>query len=159
MDSGSGTVNAEHDLPDLFLRTARRIRRNMHARLAPLGLTPSQARALRILGRSAQPLRMTALAERLDIVPRSATTVVDALEAAGLVTRAADPASRRSTLVSPTAAGHAVLARMAEDRRRAAADLFATLSAEQRGHLGELLALLDVDSGEACDPNEPRRAG
>ncbi|MBP2190912.1 MarR family winged helix-turn-helix transcriptional regulator [Nocardia goodfellowii] len=154
MDSGS-----EHDLPDLFLRTARRIRRSMHARLAPLGLTPGQARALRILGRSTEPLRMAALAERLDIVPRSATTVVDSLVTAGLVTRAADPASRRSTLVTPTEAGRAVLERMAEDRRRAAADLFATLSPPQRDTLRELLALLDVDSPEDCGPNEPRRAG
>ncbi|MFC9895698.1 MarR family winged helix-turn-helix transcriptional regulator [Nocardia sp. NPDC127579] len=153
MDSGSD------DLPDLFLRTARRIRRSMHTRLAPLGLTPGQARALRILGRSAEPLRMAALAERLDIVPRSATTVVDALVGAGLVTRAPDPANRRSTLVSPTAAGHDALARMAEDRRRAAADLFATLSVAQREQLRELLALLDDDSGAECDPNEPRRAG
>ncbi|MEU8897568.1 MarR family transcriptional regulator [Nocardia sp. NPDC048505] len=153
-----GRVNDEHDLPDLFLRTARRIRRNMHARLAPLGLTPGQARALRILGRSAEPLRMAALAERLDIVPRSATTVVDGLEAAGLAERAADPANRRSTLVRPTAAGRAVLARMAEDRRRAAADLFATLSASQREDLAELLALLDTEAADPCDPNEPRRA-
>ncbi|MEV6276868.1 MarR family transcriptional regulator [Nocardia sp. NPDC051832] len=154
MDSGS-----EHDLPDLFLRTARRIRRSMHARLAPLGLTPGQARALRILGRSEQPLRMAALAGQLDIVPRSATTVVDALESAGLVSRAADPANRRSTLVTPTAAGRAALERMAEDRRRAAADLFATLSPEQRESLRELLALLDVDAADQCGPNEPRRAG
>ena len=141
MDSGP-----EPDLPDLFLRTAKRIRRNQMTRLAPLGLTPGQARALRFIGHATQPLRMAELAERLDIVPRSATTVVDALESAGLATRAPDPSNRRSTLVTPTGAGTAVLEQMARARREAAAELFATLSPDQRDTLRELLAILDVGS-------------
>ncbi|MEU7220226.1 MarR family winged helix-turn-helix transcriptional regulator [Nocardia iowensis] len=135
--------SAETDLPELFLRAAKRIRRNQVARLAPLGLTPAQARALRIVGHQQEPLRMTALADRLGIVPRSATTVVDALAGAGLVTRAPDPDNRRATLVTPTEAGRAALARMSDARREAAEELFATLSAEQRETLRDLLATLD----------------
>ncbi|WP_378731316.1 MarR family winged helix-turn-helix transcriptional regulator [Nocardia brasiliensis] len=135
--------SAETDLPELFLRAAKRIRRNQVARLAPLGLTPAQARALRIIGHQQEPLRMTALADRLGIVPRSATTVVDALTGAGLVTRAPDPDNRRATLVTPTEAGRAALARMSDARREAAEELFATLSAEQRETLRDLLATLD----------------
>ncbi|WP_228001017.1 MarR family winged helix-turn-helix transcriptional regulator [Nocardia australiensis] len=133
----------ESDLPELFLRAAKRIRRNQATRLAPLGLTPAQARALRIIARQHEPLRMAALAERLEIVPRSATTVVDALESAGLVTRTADPSNRRSTLITPTEAGRSVLTRMATTRREAATELFAALSPEQRETLRELLATLD----------------
>lgn len=138
MDSG------ETDLPELFLRAAKRIRRNQVSRLAPLGLTPAQARALRIIGRTGEPLHMTALAEHLDIVPRSATTVVDALEAAGLVTRSPDPANRRATLVTPTDEGSDALTGMTEARRAAAEELFATLSDPQRETLRDLLAALDT---------------
>ena len=137
MDSG------DSDLPELFLRAAKRIRRNQVSRLAPLGLTPAQARALRIIGRAGTPLRMAALAEHLDIVPRSATTVVDALEKARLITRTTDPDNRRATLVTPTEAGRTALTSMADARRAAAEELFATLSPEQRETLRELLATLD----------------
>ena len=130
-------------LAELFLRAARRMRRNQADRLAPLGLTPAQSRALRVIARDEAPLRMVDLAARLEVVPRSVTTVVDALEAAGLVRRAADPANRRSTLIMLTPAGHAVRARLHEARRQAAEDLFAPLSARQRETLRDLLAELD----------------
>ncbi|WP_246023449.1 MarR family winged helix-turn-helix transcriptional regulator [Nocardia yunnanensis] len=138
------------DLAELFFRTTKRLRRTQAARLAPLGLTPAQARALRIIGRAdehgEQPLRMSALAEHLGIVPRSATTVVDALVAAGLVGRQADPANRRATLVTLTAAGREVLARMSQARRDAAGELFTALSDEQRRLLRDLLATLADDT-------------
>lgn len=140
----------ESDLPELFLRAAKRIRRNQSARLAPLGLTPAQARALRIIARHSEPLRMAGLAERLDIVPRSATTVVDALESAGLVARAPDPSNRRSTLVTLTDAGRAALSRMSAARRAAAEELFSALSPDERETLRHLLATLDM--GDHCQP-------
>lgn len=140
----------DNDLPDLFLRTARRIRRNQAIRLAPLGLSPGQARALRIIGRADAPLRMTTLAERLDVVPRSATTVVDALENAGLVTRAPDPASRRAVLVTLTPEGSGVLRRMADARREAAEELFATLSPAERDTLRNLLGTLNESAPASC---------
>ncbi|WP_067484918.1 MarR family winged helix-turn-helix transcriptional regulator [Actinomadura hibisca] len=132
----------ESELADLLLRAARRMRRHQIDSLAPLGLTPAQARALRVIIRYA-PLRMVDLAARLDIVPRSATTLVDALEEAGLVARRPDPANRRSLLVEPTGAGLDARARMSAVRREAAEELFAPLSAEQRETLHGLLAVLD----------------
>ncbi|GAA5053135.1 MarR family winged helix-turn-helix transcriptional regulator [Nocardia callitridis] len=143
------------DLPELFLRVAKQIRRNQATRLAPLGLTPGQARALRVVGRDGE-LRMTALAARLDIVPRSATTVVDALESAGLVSRDTDPDNRRATLVRPTEAGRAALTSMTDARRAAAAELFTALSPAQRETLRELLAtLLLPDPDSAPDAPAP----
>ena len=82
-------------LADLFQRLMRRLRRAQAERLAPLGLTPAQERALRTITRSEEPLRMTELADQLGIVPRSVTTVVDALEQAGLVRREIGRASCR----------------------------------------------------------------
>ncbi|MFE2958528.1 MarR family winged helix-turn-helix transcriptional regulator [Nocardia tengchongensis] len=136
----------EDDLAELFLRATKRLHRIQAARLSSLGLTPAQGRALRIIGRAAEhadePLRMSALADRLGIVPRSATTVVDALVSAGLVAREPDPANRRATLVTPTAAGSQALHRMSEARRDGAEEMFVALTPEQRYTLRDLLATL-----------------
>jgi DNA-binding MarR family transcriptional regulator len=133
-------------LADLLQRLTRRLRRAQADRLAPLGLTPAQERALRIVTRSEEPLRMTELADRLGIVPRSVTTVIDALEQAGLVRRETDPRNRRAIRLHLTDRGRAVRDDMREARRRAAEDLFAPMSAEDRKTLAELLSLLDEDS-------------
>ena len=131
-------------LADLLLRLTRRLRRAQAERLAPLGLTPAQERALRMITRSEEPLRMTELADHLGIVPRSVTTVVDALEKAGLVRREVDSQNRRAIRLHLTDRGTAVRDEMREARRRAAEDLFAPLTAEDRKALGELLSLLDA---------------
>ncbi len=55
---------------------------------------------LRIVAAGTDPLRMADIAAQLDVVPRSVTTMVDGLEAAGLVVRRADPDDRRSVLVA-----------------------------------------------------------
>ena len=139
-------VRGPGQLADLLQRLTRRLRRAQADRLAPLGLTPAQERALRIVTRSEEPLRMTELADRLGIVPRSVTTVIDALEQAGLVRRETDPRNRRAIRLHLTDRGRAVRDDMREARRRAAEDLFAPMSAEDRKALAELLSLLDEDS-------------
>jgi len=132
-------------LADLLQRLMRRLRRAQAQRLAPLGLTPAQERALRMITRSEEPLRMTELADQLGIVPRSVTTVVDALEQAGLVRREIDPHNRRAIRLYLTDRGLAVRDDMREARRRAAEDLFAPLPADDRRALGELLGQLDQE--------------
>jgi DNA-binding MarR family transcriptional regulator len=133
-------------LADLLHGLTRRLRRAQTEGLAPLGLTPAQARALRIITRSEdeEPLRMTELADKLGIVPRSVTTVVDALEEAGLVRREVDPRNRRAILLHLTEHGEGVRDDLRQARRRAAEDLFAPLTAGDRKTLAELLTLLDA---------------
>jgi len=131
-------------LADQLQGLTRRLRRAQAERLAPLGLTPAQERALRLITRGDEPLRMTELADRLGIVPRSLTTVVDALEEAGLVRREIDPRNRRAILLRLTDQGAAVRDGLREARRRAAEDLFAPLSADDRKTLAGLLARLDA---------------
>jgi DNA-binding MarR family transcriptional regulator len=131
-------------LADLLHRLTRRLRRAQAERLAPLGLTPAQERALRMITRSEEPLRMTELADHLGIVPRSVTTVVDALEEAGLVRREVDPQNRRAIRLHLTDRGTAVRDEMREARRQAAEDLFAPLTGQDRKALGELLSVLDA---------------
>jgi DNA-binding MarR family transcriptional regulator len=130
-------------LADLLQRLTRRIRRAQAERLAPLGLTPAQERALRVIARGSRPPRMTELADQLGVVPRSVTTLIDALEEAGLVRRETDPRNRRAILLHLTRRGEAVREEMLQARQRAAEDLFAPLTADERKALGELLILLD----------------
>ncbi len=130
-------------LADLLQRLTRRLRRAQAERLAPLGLTPAQERALRMITRSGEPLRMTELADHLGIVPRSVTTVIDALEQAGLVRREIDPQNRRAIRLHLTERGGAVRDEMRQARRRAAEDLFAPLPVSDREALGEILSRLD----------------
>ena len=132
-------------LADLLQRLTKRLRRAQADRLAPLGLTPAQERALRMITRSPEPLRMTELADRLGIVPRSVTTVIDALEQAGLVRREIDPRNRRAIRLHLTDRGTAVRDDLREARRRAAEDLFAPLPDGDRKTLVELLTRLDTD--------------
>ena len=131
-------------LADQLQGLTRRLRRAQAERLAPLGLTPAQERALRLITRGDEPPRMTELADRLGIVPRSLTTVVDALEEAGLVRREIDPRNRRAILLRLTDQGAEVRDGQREARRRAAEDLFAPLSADDRKTLAGLLARLDA---------------
>jgi DNA-binding MarR family transcriptional regulator len=135
-------------LADLFLQVGRQIRVRSTAELAPVGLTHAQSRALRIVARADGPMRMTDIADALGIVPRAATTVIDALEEAGLVTRGADSNDRRAIVVSLTGKGRRLRERLSEARLRAAEAVFAPLSpADQR----QLLRLLRNIGGE-CAP-------
>jgi DNA-binding MarR family transcriptional regulator len=129
-------------LADQLQGLTRRLRRAQAERLAPLGLTPAQERALRLIARDEEPPRMTELADRLGIVPRSLTTVIDALEQAGLVRRDIDPRNRRAILLRLTDQGAAVRDDLREARRRAAEDLFAPLPETDRETLAGLLAKL-----------------
>src|SRR6516225_6855322 len=123
-------------LADLLQRLMKRLRHAQAEQLAPLGLTPAQERALRMITRSEEPPRMAEIAGRLGIAPRSLTTVIDALEEAGLVRREIDPRNRRAILLHLTERGTAVRDDLREARRRAAEDLFAPLSAQDRTALG-----------------------
>ena len=144
MDNEESSVQ----LADLLQRLTKRLRRAQMSQLAPLGLTPAQERALRLIAQSAEPLRMTELADRLRIVPRSVTTVIDSLEQAGLVRRAIDPANRRAIRLHLTDKGLAVREEMRQARRQAGQDLFAPLSGAQRGQLMGLLSALDDPLGD-----------
>lgn len=130
-------------LADAVQQLSRRLRHGSRQRLAPLGLTPGQGRALSMLDRAGEPLRMADLAEALRVVPRSATGVVQDLEEAGLVRRATDPADRRSVLVTLTGAGRARLEDLAAARRSTAEELFGALPADDQRRLLTLLDRLD----------------
>ena len=145
---------AEPSLAELYLRTAHRIRRRSAPSYDQFGLTEAQARALRVISRYERP-RMADLAQALEVVPRSITSMVDTLESAGFVARQNDPTDRRATIVVLTSAGQDVLSRVGRMRAEAAEQLFAKLGAEEQSALRHILEVLD--DGE--EPLPPRRGG
>ncbi len=130
------------ELAELLSHSARRLRRGSTAQLAPLGLTNAQARVLRIVASAGRPLRMADIAARLEVVPRSVTTMVDGVEAAGLIVRSTDPDDRRSVLVRLTSQGRDLLERLERARRATAEDIFGGLAPAERADLARLLGAL-----------------
>lgn len=130
------------ELAELLTHTARRLRRGSIVQLAPLGLTYAQARVLRLVAAGGRPLRMADLAAQLDVVPRSVTTMVDALEVARLVARHADSGDRRSVLVALTDNGRRLLDGLEAARRESAEEVFGSLDPAQRHQLLDVLGVL-----------------
>lgn len=123
------------------------VRRQRRATKDTVGasVTHGQFRLLRTLDQAGRALRLSELATQLGIVPRSATSVVDDLESAGLVARQPDPGDRRATLVTLTPAGTEVLTTIRRTRRDAMVALVARLTPEEQTTLHHLLTRLAQD--------------
>ncbi|WP_338675074.1 MarR family transcriptional regulator [Streptomyces sp. SCSIO 30461] len=134
--------DADGLLAEQLLRLTRRLHRIQKRHLEPVGVTPAQSRLLRVLAHYDGAPRMADLADRLEVVPRAVTTLVDGLEANGRVRRVQDPANRRVVRVELTDLGLATLRELRGARRAAAEDILAPLNAEQREALGGLLSAL-----------------
>jgi len=131
---------------DLLMAVTKGLRRRYMEAMLQWEVTPAQGRALRVV--HADPgIRLSALAEALRIAPRSATEVVDALEARGLVTRTADPDDRRATRLSATAEGERLHGLIAAARERESAAYLEALGPDDRDRLHALLRKL-VDATE-----------
>lgn len=126
---------------DLVMGVARDLRRTYAVALAPWDVTPGQTRALGTICHHG-PIRLSALAEHLVIVPRSATQVVDALEGRGLVERRADATDRRATEVVATAEGVRLHEQLHRARDEASRAHFGSLSAADRAELERILRQL-----------------
>lgn len=131
---------------DLFHQINHRIRRAAAAEFEPLGLTGSQMRALRTIhvhsGQDDGPIRMSALADALGIVRRSATSVVDDLEQRGFVERVHDSDDRRAVGVRITDEGRATIAEVRGRRLSAAGQVLQPLSTDELLTLRTLLQRL-----------------
>lgn len=132
------------------MQVARRIRRARTKAFAPYGLTPHQAGAFAVIARHRrrfpdEELRLSDLARKLRIAPRSATEVVDALCERGLVRREPSAMDRRATSLVLTQAGQVLLADV--HKANPATEVFAALTAAERATLGILLGtILDAES-------------
>jgi DNA-binding MarR family transcriptional regulator len=131
----------DESLADALAAVARQLREKSAETLAPWDITPAHLRALRTLTRHGT-MRLSELSDRLQIAPRTATEVVDALQARDLVRRRADLGDRRATLVEVTDHGADILAEIRAARGTEAGRIFGRLSPADRAELARILAKL-----------------
>src|SRR6266567_4911745 len=154
-------------LMEQFRAIAHATHNQTNARMSAAGLSLARFRVLSAL-QSAGRIRMNELSAALGVVPRTGTTIVDALEKERMVVRLADPGDRRATLLEITQEGLSQLRRFRALHDSAAAELFDVLTAAERHQLATLLrrlrAAADADSGgsspvhpELADLQSPQR--
>ena len=131
----------DEPLSEAFMAVARQLREKSAETLAPWDITPAHLRALRTLARH-PTMRLSELSDRLQIAPRTATEVVDALQARGLVRRRADPADRRAILVEVTERGAGMLAEIRATSGTEAGRIFGRLGPADRAELARILSKL-----------------
>jgi DNA-binding MarR family transcriptional regulator len=132
-------------LGEAFGVVSRRLRAASLASLSAWDVTPSQMRTIRMLTAHEGGMRSSELAAHLHIAPRSATEVIDALEAKGLVQRSPDPTDRRATLVSLTSRGAELMDEVRRARGLESEKLFEQLSQTDRVHLARILGRLQSE--------------
>ena len=97
----------------------------------------------------------------MGVAPSILVTLLNPLEAAGLVTRERDPADRRRHLVTLTDAGEQHLVSASRAQKEAEDALFASLDENQREQLRTLLTALrdglGADPETACTAEEAGR--
>jgi len=148
-DSGSAEHAADKDLPrevwllmsDLVLDHDRR-RKVTDA----VGMSFSRARAVRRVAR--KPMSMGELAAALDIDPPNASTLVNDLEAQGLIRRRPHPTDRRAKVVEATRKGKA-LARRADEILGTPPEVLIGLSDDDLAALRSILASIAPRGGGA----------
>jgi DNA-binding MarR family transcriptional regulator len=119
----------------VIARLARQLRQH-----SPGGLTPSQWSAL-ATAETHGPLRIGDLADREGVTAPTATRVVASLEEAGLLSRASDPADRRTSYIALTDAAREKLATI---RGAQATELVQRLSDMPPDDVQRLLDLLPI---------------
>jgi DNA-binding MarR family transcriptional regulator len=118
-------------------RTSRRLRQE-----AGPGLSPSLTSALATVDRHG-PLTPSELAARERVQRPTATRLVARLEELGVLQRAADPADRRSSLLTATPQGHALLEELCGRKTAYLAHRLEGLDAEEQAALDRAAAILE----------------
>jgi len=135
------STSADHELATrlrlALARSARRLRRE-----AGTDLSPSLTSALATIERHG-PLTPSELATREQVQRPTVTRIAFRLEEAELVTRAADPADGRSSLITVTPAGRALLASARTRKDAFLSERLDALGPEDRATLERAAALLE----------------
>src|SRR4051795_518075 len=126
--------------------------RRLRAAHTAHNLKPRQFQILGLLHDHGGLAQRELMAE-MDVDPSILVTLLNPLEADGLVTRERDPADRRRHLVTLTAAGERALVSASRAQKETEDELFASLDDDQREQLGALLRALH--DGLAADADGP----
>ena len=126
-------------------RTSRRLRQE-----AGTGLSPTLTAALATIDNHG-PLTPSELATRERVQRPTATRLIARLEELGVLQRAADPTDRRSSLLSVTPEGHALLEEMRGRKTAYLAQRIEKLDPEERATLDRAAAILErlLEEGRA----------
>jgi DNA-binding MarR family transcriptional regulator len=148
----AGLLEERRSSPGLLLALlghhAMRRLREVHTRHE---LSPRQFQLLGLL-HDGGPLGQRELGQSMEIDPSILVTLLNPLEAEGLLSRRRDPLDRRRHLVTLTGRGERRLAAAARAQREAEDELFAGLDERQREELRVLLtALKDSLSGDCAE--------
>ena len=154
--TAAGLLEERRSSPGLLLALlghhAMRRLREVHTRHE---LSPRQFQLLGLLHERG-PLGQRELGQLMEIDPSILVTLLNPLEAEGLLSRRRDPLDRRRHLVTLTARGERRLAAAAHAQREAEDELFAGLDERQREELRVLLtALKDSLSGDCTGGGAP----
>jgi DNA-binding MarR family transcriptional regulator len=137
-----------------FFRRAERFHHGIHL---TAGDHPLERAAYGLLGRIASggPGRLSTLAADMCVDLSTVSRQVAALEAAGLVRRAPDPADRRASLIEATETGAEVFARNRDKWIAALRHLLSDWTPAERREFARLFARLN-DAMERTKPLETR---
>jgi DNA-binding MarR family transcriptional regulator len=135
----------------LLAQLGARSSKRFAERVAGLGLTAADAAVLRLVA-FAPGLSQREIADRLGLQPSRLVSLVDALEARGLVERARSSSDRRLYELRLAGGGMAVYGELARAIAAHDADLCGRLDAAERAQLATLLTRLAADAGLASGP-------
>jgi DNA-binding MarR family transcriptional regulator len=137
----------------LVHRVARELNSALDRQLTAYDLTAQQAALLLLAAR--QRVSPSQLKDRLGTDTAGMTRLLDRLEAKGLLTRVRHPDDRRAILIEPTAAGRALVPRLAPVFRRVNTRLLAGLGeAEVRKLTTTLQHMYDNLRGAREEPQD-----
>lgn len=146
IEPAAGHRDSPRQLADQLFAVVRRLRQHATELAAEYDLSFLQLRAL---WRLEQPLPTGTLAEQLGLDSSNVTSIVDRLEARGLVARQPQADDRRVKLLVLTDAGRDTRATL-DERLFATLTVFDDLTREERGQLVTLLA--KISPAVAADP-------
>jgi DNA-binding MarR family transcriptional regulator len=155
----TGILDEHRSRPGLWLALlGQEAMRRLRAAHTAHGLKPRQFQILGLL-HDLGSLPQGELMREMDIDPSILVTLLNPLEAEGLVTRERDPDDRRRHVVSLTVVGERRLGEASQAQKETEDELFASLSRDQREQLRSLLlALRDGLAAEgACATTEEER--
>ncbi|HEY1515185.1 MAG TPA: MarR family winged helix-turn-helix transcriptional regulator [Solirubrobacteraceae bacterium] len=155
-EPSTGLLDELRSSPGLLLALLGQhaMRRLRHAH-TQIELTPRQFQLLGLL-HDHGPTGQQELGQAMEIDPSILVTLLNPLEADGLLSRQRDTTDRRRHLVTLTAKGRRRLAAAAQAQRDAEDELFAGLDDDQREQLrGLLMALKDTLSRECQSAANP----
>jgi len=140
-------LSPAHEAQKFFFELGMVQRMKIGAELAELGLSFSQAHALRLLDPD-EPMPMSALAERLFCDASNVTGIADRLEARGLVRRQSAEGDRRVKALTITPAGMKLREQVMELMSQPP-DAIAALSEPDQRALRDILARAVANLGAA----------